>query len=124
MSNNRMPAAIAAESRSAPAPSVVMTHDDYLAKLQTDPYFRPVKPSWAPSEPTPISIRAVARPSHPDVAPRTGDRRSASLRRQELRSFGWRRLARGVSIMLPQRKQAQTSPPGRPGFGGHWAGPF
>jgi hypothetical protein len=32
-------------------------HDDYLAKLQTDPYFRPVKP--AASEPTPAT---VARP--------------------------------------------------------------
>src|SRR5271170_3330958 len=51
------PAAIAAESRSAPAASVVMMHDDYLAKLQTDPYFRPVKP--AASEPTPAT---VARP--------------------------------------------------------------
>jgi hypothetical protein len=51
MSNNRMPAAIAAESRSAPAASVVMTHDDYLARLQMDPYFRPTpdgdRSSWA-----------------------------------------------------------------------------
>jgi hypothetical protein len=51
MSKNRMPAAIAVESRSAPAASVVMTHDDYLGTLQMDPYFRPAKPRA--SEPTP-----------------------------------------------------------------------
>ncbi len=73
MSNNRMPAAIAAESRSAPAASVVMTHDDYLAKLQTDPYFRPVKP--AASEPTPAKRPELLAP--PRALPNTRSRIAA-----------------------------------------------
>ena len=74
MSNNRMPAAIAAESGSAPAASVVMmTHDDYLAKLQTDPYFRPFKP--AASEPTPAKRPELLAP--PRALPNTRSRIAA-----------------------------------------------
>jgi hypothetical protein len=99
MFNDRMPAPIAAASRSAPAAGVEMTHDDYLAKLQADPYFRPVKP--AASEPTPGKL---TRPE--------AELRARTLRFRDIADSNRRPLERLRARRMPSNARYGDPPPG------------